>query len=105
MSVNFIKEYLNLSFRYIEYGVPEEELVGVGSLAHKGGKKSLTEPQHFRKITVCALLVQLKQMDVCDITLPILKPMNSPSQLRITPCLSVRLANIMMTEKRSWAMS
>ena len=39
VSVNFIIKYLNLSFRYMEYGVPEEELVGVGSLVHKRGKE------------------------------------------------------------------
>ena len=65
VSVNFIMEYLNLSFKFIEYGVPPEELVGVGSLVHKGAKKSLSDPQSFRRITVCALLGQLKQMAVC----------------------------------------
>ena len=53
----------------MEQGVPCEELVGAGSLVHKGGKKSLSEPKHFRKITVCALLGQIKQMAVCDLAL------------------------------------
>ena len=105
VSVNFIMNYLNLSFRYMEHGVPSEELVGVGSLVHKGGKMSLCEPQNFRRITVCALLGQLKQMAVCDLTLPILKPLKSPSQLGFTPGLFVKMANIMMTEKRAWAMA
>ena len=39
VSVNFLKDYLNLSFKFMEYGVPFEELVGVGSLVHKAGKK------------------------------------------------------------------
>ena len=98
-------KYINLSFNYIQYGVPAEELVGVGSLVHKGGKKSLCEPQNFLRITGCALLGQLKQMAVCDLTLPILKPLKSPSQLGFTPGLFVKMANIMMTEKRAWAMS
>ena len=44
-------------------------------------------------------------MAVCDITLPILKPLKSPSQLGFTPGLFVKMANIMMTEKRAWAMA
>ena len=105
VSVNFLKDYLNLSFKFMEYGVPSEELVGVGSLVHKAGKKSLSEPQHFRRITVCALLGQLKQMAVCDITLPILKTLKSSSQLGFTPGLFVKMANIMMTEKRGAALA
>ena len=48
VSVKYIKEYLNLSFNYIEHGVPSQELVGTGPLVHKGGKKSLFDPQSFR---------------------------------------------------------
>ena len=44
-------------------------------------------------------------MAVCDITLPILKPLKSPSQLGFTPGLFVKMANIMMTEKRAWALA
>jgi hypothetical protein len=105
VSVKFLMEYLNLSFKFIEHGVPSEELVGSGSLVHKGGKKSLCDPRNFRKITVCALLGQLKQMAVCDLTLPILRPVKSPSQLGFTPGLFVKLANIMVTEKRAWALA
>ena len=105
VSVKFLKEYLNLSFKFIEHGVPSEELVGSGSLVHKGGKKSLCDPRNFRKITVCALLGQLKQMAVCDLTLPILRPVKSPAQLGFTPGLFVKLANILVTEKRAWALA
>ena len=53
---------------------------------------------------MCALLGQLKQMAVCDLTLPILRPLKSPSQLGFTPGLFVKMANIMVTEKRAWAL-
>ena len=89
----------------MEYGVPSEELVGAGSLVHKSGKRSLCNPKSFRKITVCALLGQLKQMVVCDLSLPILKPIKASSQLGFTPGLFVKMANIMVTEKRAWALA
>ena len=101
MSVNHIMQYLNVSFQHMEYGVPSEELVGAGSLVHKSGKRSLCNPKSFRKITVCALLGQLKQMAVCDLSLPILKPIKASSQLGFTPGLFVKMANIMVTEKRA----
>ena len=56
-----------------------------------------------RKITVCALLGQLKQMAVSDLTLPILRSLKSPSQLGFTLGLFFKLANLMVTEKRAWA--
>ena len=59
VSTHFLLKYMNTSFQFIEYGVPEGELVGCASLVHKSGKKSLSEPKHFRKITVCALLGQM----------------------------------------------
>ena len=99
----FLMRYLNLSFQCIQYGVPEEELTGIASLVFKGGKKSLTNPKSFRKITVCALLGQMKQMAVCDIALPIIRPLKPSSQLGFTPGLFVKLANIMVTEKRAYA--
>ena len=105
VAVKFIMEYLNMSFLNIEHGVPSQELVGNGSMVHKGGKKSLCDPKSFRKITVCALLGQLKQMAVCDLTLPILKPIKSSSQLGFTAGLFVKMANIMVTEKRAWALA
>ena len=43
-------------------------------------------------------------MAVCDLTLPILRPVKSPSQLGFTPGLFVKMANILVTEKRAWAM-
>ena len=61
---------------------------------HKGGKKSLSDPKHFRKIKVCALLGQLKQMAVCDLALPILKSLKPQSKFGFTPVLFVKLANI-----------
>ena len=57
-------KYLNLAFQHMQYGVPEEELVGIASLVYKGSKKPVTEPNSFRKITVFALLGQIKQMAV-----------------------------------------
>ena len=80
-------------------------MVGVASLVHKGGKKLHSDPRNFRKITVCALFGQLKQMTVCDITLPIHKILKSTSQLVFTPGLFVKMANIMMTEKRAWTLA
>ena len=94
-----------MSFQHMQHGVPENELVGAGSLVHKAGKKSLTEPQHFRKITVCALLGQIKQMAVCDLALPIPRPLKPHSQLGFTPGLFVKLANIIVTEKRALAIA
>ena len=105
VSVTHIMQYLNVSFQHMEYGVPSEELIGAGSLVHKSGKKSLCDPSSFRKITVCALLGQLKQMAVCDLTLPILKPIKASSQLGFTPGLFVKMANIMVTEKKAWAIA
>ena len=87
VSAHFLMKYINTSFQFIEHGVPAEELVGVGSLVHKGGRKSLCDPKSFRKITVCALLGQIKQMAVCDLALPILKPLKPSSQLGFTPGL------------------
>ena len=43
-------------------------------------------------------------MAICDLTLPILNPIKSPSQLGFTPALFVKMANIMVTEKRAWAL-
>ena len=54
---------------------------------------------------MCALLGQIKQMAVCDITLQILKPLKSNSQIGFTPGLFVKMANIMVTEKRAWAIA
>ena len=42
-------------------------------------------------------------MAVCDLTLPILKPIKARSQLGFMPGLFVKMANIMVTEKRAWA--
>ena len=98
-------KYINTSFDFIEHRVPTEELLGVGSLVHKGGRKSLSDPKHFRKITVCALLGQMKQMAICDLALPILRPLKPPSQLGFTAGLFVKLANIMVTEKRALAVT
>ena len=91
----------------MEHRVPGEEFVGVGSLVHKGGKKSLCEPQNFRRITVCALLGQLKQMAVCDLTLPILRPHKALSHLGFTTAtgIFVKMANIMVPEKRACALA
>ena len=105
VSAHYLRLYINMSFQYMEQGVPSEELVGAGSLVHKAGKKTLSAPQNFRKITVCALLGQIKQMTVCDLALPILKPLKPPSQLGFTPGLFVKLANIIVTEKRAWAVT
>ena len=65
VSTHYLMNYINTSFQFIEHGVPKEELVGSASLVHKGNRKSLCEPLNFRKITVCALLGQMKQMAVC----------------------------------------
>ena len=47
----------------------------------------------------------MKQMAVCDIALPILKPLKPSTQLGFTPGLFVKLANIMVTEKRALAVT
>ena len=72
VAITFLAEYLNLSFRHIESGVPEEELFGRLCLIYKGNKKDLTNPKSFRPITVCPYLGKLKEMAVCDLTIPIL---------------------------------
>ena len=61
-------------------------------------------PKSFRKITVCALLGEIKQMAVCDLTFPVLRPLKPSSQLGFTPELFVKLANVMVTEKRAFAL-
>ena len=104
IAVHFIMQYLNLSFQSMQYGVPFEELTGIASLIHKGPQKSLTDPKSFRKITVCALLREIKQMAVCDLTFPALHPLKPSSQLGFTPELFVKLANVMVTEKRAFAL-
>ena len=101
VSTHYLIKYINASFQCIEYAVPVEELVGSASLVHKGSRKSLCAPKNFRKITVCALLGQIKQMAVCDLALPILKPLKPHSQLGFTPGLFVKLANIIVSEKRA----
>ena len=103
VAVHFIMKYLNLSFQYIQYGVPAEELKGAASMIFKGKKKSLLEPSSFRKITVCALLGEIKQMAVCDLSFPILRPLKPASQLGFTTGLFVKLANVIVTEKRAYA--
>ena len=44
-------------------------------------------------------------MAVCDLTLPILRPNKALSQLGFTTGLFVKMANIMVTEKRAWALA
>ena len=97
-------KYLNKSFQSIQYGVPESELTGIASMIHKGNKKSLIDPKSFRKITVCALLGEIKQMAVCDLIFPVICPFKPSSQLGFTPGLFVKLANVSVTEKRAFAL-
>ena len=44
-------------------------------------------------------------MAVCDLALPILRPLKPRSQLGFTPGLFVKLANIIVTEKRALAIA
>ena len=104
IAVYFIMKYLNKSFQSIQYGVPESELTGIASMIHKGNKKSLINPKSFRKITVCALLGEIKQMAVCDLIFPFICPFKPSSQLGFTPGLFVKLANVIVTEKRAFAL-
>ena len=104
IAVHFIMQYLNKSFQCMQYGVPSTELKGISSMLYKEKLKSLIEPSSFRKITVCALLGEIKQMAVCDLTFPILRPFKPASQLGFTPGLFVKLANVMMCEKRAYAL-
>ena len=104
VAVHFIMQYLNLSFKCIQYGVPAEELKGAASMIFKGNKKSLIDPKSFRKITVCALLGEIKQMAICDLTFPILRPLKPASQLGFTTGLFVKLANVIVSEKRAYAL-
>ena len=91
VAVHFIMQDLNLSFQCIQYGVPADELRGAASMIFKGNKKSLIDPKSFRKITVCTLLGEIKQMAVCDLTFPILRPLKPASQLGFTTGLFVNL--------------
>ena len=43
----------------------------------------------------------MKQMAVCELAFPIMKPLKPHSQLGFTPGLFVKLANIMVSEKRA----
>ena len=51
------------------------------SMIFKRHKQSLIDPKSFRKITACALLGEIKQMAVCDLTFYILRPLKPVSQL------------------------
>ena len=104
IAVHFIMQYLNMSFKSMQYGVPSSELTGIASMIHKGNKKPLIDPKSFRKITVCALLGEMKQMAVCDLTSPVLRPLKPSSQLGFTPELFVKLANVIVSEKRAYAL-
>ena len=44
-------------------------------------------------------------MAVCDLALPILRPLKPDSQLGFTPGLFVKLANIIVAEKRALAVT
>ena len=99
VAVHFIMQYLNLSFQCIQYGVPADELKGAASIIFKGNKKSLIDPKKNRKITVRALLGEIKQMAVCDLTSPILMPLKPASQLGFTTGLFVKLANVIVSKK------
>jgi hypothetical protein len=44
----------------------------------------------------------MKQMAICDLALPILKPLKPASQLGFTPGLFVKLSNIIVSEKEHW---
>jgi hypothetical protein len=43
-------------------------------------------------------------MAVCDLTFPIIRPLIPPSQLGFTPELFVKLANVIVCEKRAYAL-
>ena len=103
-SILFLTKYLNLCFQHIEYGVPEEELYGVATLAYKGKGKDITKPQSHRIITVCPYLGKLKEMAICDLCIPILRPLKPKSQLGFTSGLAVKIANVLVTEKRGIAL-
>ena len=105
VAILFLTKYLNLCFQWMEFGVTEEDQVGAASLIFKRKGKSLTNPKSFRKITVCALLGKIKEMAICDFTFPILRPWKALSQFGFTPGLFVKLANIMVTEKRGLALA
>ena len=80
------------------------ELKGSAALIYKLNKKSMIDPKSFRKITVCALLGEIKQMAMCDLTFPILRPLKPMSQFGFTTGLFVKLANVMVSEKRAYAL-
>ena len=46
---------------------------------------------------------EIKQMAVCDLSFPILRPFKPASQLGFTTGLFVKLANVIVTEKRAYA--
>ena len=73
-------------------------------MVYKGNKKDLTNPNSFREITVCAQLGKIKEMVLCDLTLPVLRPLKAKSQLGFTAGLFIKAANIMVTEKRAIAL-
>lgn len=94
-----------MSFAYIEYGVPEEELYGVATMVYKGKGKDITKPESHRIITVCSYLGKLKEMVICDLCVPIQRSLKPKSQLGFTAGLMVKTANILVTEKRSVAVA
>ena len=57
-----------------------------------------------RRTFVELQLGQLKQIAICDLAIPIMKPIKPSSQLGFTPGLFVKLANIIVSEKRALAL-
>ena len=103
VAILYITKYLNMTFKWMEFGVSEEELIGTASMIYKGKGKSLINPKSFRKITVCAMLGKIKEMAICDYSAPILRPFKAQSQIGFSAGLFVKLSNILVTEKRAIA--
>ena len=70
-------------------------------MAYKG--KDITDPKSHQIITVCAYLGKLKEMALCDLCIPVQRPLKPKSQLGFTAGLMVKAANVMVTEKRGLA--
>ena len=103
-AIFFLQKYINFSFQFIEHGVPEEDMLGTATMAHKGKGKELTDPKSFRIITVCAILGKLKEMAICDLCIPIQRSLKPKSQLGFTAGLMVKAANVLVTKKRGFAL-
>ena len=100
VAVKYLKDYLNLShtlnmeFQKVNFRDSVILFINLGENLYRNHRAS-------EKITVCALLGQFKHMA----TISLYSSHTQACQVGLHPCLFVKLDNIMVTEKSSWAIA